>query len=1709
MDHNQGAPLAPEVREQVLAWGRGAVAPTPRCTLPDFVAVAVRRQPAALAVVDATESLTYAELSTAAARLAGRLSRVGAGPGSTVGVCVGRSAQMVAVLLGVLETGAAYLPLDPGLPTERTRSLLSNASPIACVVDDSTTALVPDGPWQLLHAARGDAEPAGALPGAMAPSRPSSADLAYVLFTSGSTGRPKGVCVEHRSVVDFVVHHTVAYAIGPDCRMLALASLGFDVSVAEIFPALSAGATLVVGGDEERQSPDRLAELLRRERVTHAELPPGLLALLDPADLPDLRLVSVGGESPSARQVARWAAAGIRVINAYGPTEATVTATLMECTAEERATVPIGRPMPNTRVYLVDELGRLVPPGCPGEIWIAGPGVARGYLGAPELTAERFGDDPFSPTAGERVYRSGDLAAWNPDGTLEFLGRVDAQLNLHGFRIEPGEVEARLRAHPDVADAAVTVRDDGSGGQLVAYVSPERAGAGGDVDRRQLGRWCATALPAFMVPAAFVPLAALPLTLTGKVDRAALAALPASVVADAEPRPVVPPRTDRERTILEVWRKLMPDAMPFGVEDDFFDLGGHSLLAMRLLSRLRRDFAVALTPADLAGATTVAALARLVAEHQKGAPALGSTALPRRLSNPPPSFAQQRLWFAERLHPGQPTYHLPVALRLHGRLDVDALTCALALVAARHDALRTSFADAAGEPQVRVAPAVELPLDRVDLRHLPAGQREAKLRELLDSAIRAQFRLDDGPLWRACVIRLADEEHAFLLVVHHAVADGWSLSILLDEVAAGYVGGPAALPESPLQYGDFAAWQRDQVAVESSGALAYWTRTLAGAPAALALPADRPRPSVQTFRAAHAGACLPTELANAVKAFAARRRVSLFSALLAPFSLLLGRLAATGDVVVSCPVAGRTEPELEGVVGLLVDAVPVRLSLPNGDSTAGALVDRVAAAVLAAQEHAHLPFDLLVEALRPPRDPGRSPIAQLGFNLLNYPPERLPLPGVRAEEIPLDPPGSLLDLTLYVRETVDGLALDAVYNPDLFDSARIEALLDSYVGLVRQVVADPTAPTSALSVLTAAARRRLPNPTAPLPRDTGPSVLDRFGHQVARRGERLAVDGADASYTYRELDRASNAVAAGLGAAGIGAGDVVMVLATRSPRLPVALLAGLKAGATVHLVDAGHPGRRLSAAAAAAHAAGWLAVDDAPPPLGPAADPTAPSLTNVAALLATPTPAYVPDRAARLDDPAFLLSTSGSSGAAKAVLSTGRPLAHFVEWYAAEFDLCATDRFALTSGVAHDPVLRDLLVPLSLGATVCVPPPEVHRAADRLVGWLHDRRITVLHATPQLCRLLTRAARSTGRDLYELRLVTCSGDVLRGEDAPALAALAPNARVISGYGATETPQLAGWQPAADDRHRERVSLGHGIPGTQLLVLTGSGELAGVGELGEIVVRSPFLAAGYVGDSPASGDHFYRDRTGCTRYRTGDLGRFLPDGRVEFAGRRDGQVKVRGFRVETGEVLAALRRCAEVADAVVVAEPDGDGDTRLVAYTVGRPLDTSEERATDVVRRQLRARLPEPAVPAAVVWVDALPSNHNGKADMAALPHPRAPLRGAPDRVLPGNPVERWIADVWRAVLGLGDVGVGVDDNFFDVGGSSLRLVDVQTRLEALLARPVPIVDLFQYPTICSLAAHLSTGGGVTAADADSAVRRIEARLERRRRPVATRDVRIS
>ncbi len=1674
--------LDPAEREQLLAAGRSAAAPGADLCLHELFLRQAAATPDAPAVLHGAGTLTYAGLERRSAALAATLRGLGVGPEAPVGVCLGWSPELVAAALGVMRAGGVYLPLDPAYPAERLAHVLEDSGARVLLTREGLLERFGSfgGRVVALDAPppeHGDAVGAGALSRSPASALSHPSSLAYVVYTSGSTGRPKGVAVEHRAAVaHFLAFRDLAGLESSD-RVVAFASPGFDVALDEIFPTLFAGAALVVAGAEP-PSPAEFLPRLAELGVTVANLPPAYWRAASeeaagrggaPAGL---RMVMVGGEAVPVEGVLRWregAGSHVRLMNGYGPTETVVTATQWEIPAGfpdgfSGAVVPIGAPVGGRTAYVLDAAGGLAPAGVPGELHLGGPVLARGYLGRPEPTAERFVPDPFAAEPGARAYRTGDRARWLPGGTLEFLGRLDQQVKIRGFRIEPGEVEAALRRHPGVGDCAVAARDDAPGGRrLVAYVV-------GDAEADALRSHLRRSLPEYMVPGAFVALERLPLTPSGKLDRGAL---PAPEYGPGEAG-YVAPRTPTEEVLAGIWAEtLRLDRV--GAEGSFFELGGHSLLAMRAVSRIREVLGAELPLRALFEAPGVAALAeRVDALRRAGSPALPAIVPAERRGALPLSFAQERLWFLHRLHPENVSYNVPAPLRLRGALDAAALARALGEVVRRHEALRTTFPERDGAPVQEVAPSGGFALPVEDLSGLGEAAREAEVRRRVAEDAARPFDLGAGPLFRVELLRLAANEHVLLACMHHIVFDEWSVGVLLRELSALYGaftrGEPSPLPEPAVQYADYAVWQRRVLRGEAlEGQVAYWRERLAGAPALLELPTDRPRPVVRTYRGARERAELPRELLDRLTALGRGAGATLFMTLLGAFQVLLSKYAGTDDVVVGSPIAGRTRRETEGLIGFFLNTLVLRADL-SGDPAFGEALRRVRAATLGAYEHQDVPFERLVDALQSERSLGHAPLFQVMFVLEGAEEPEGGLAGVETEALVQESGTSKFDLTLSMAARADGLAAGLEYDTDLFDRGTVRRMLEHLERVLEQVAADPGVRLSALELLGDAERRQVleawNRTEAEYPADR--CVHELFEAQVERTPDAVAVVRGEASLTYRELNARANRLARHLRGRGVGPESRVAVCVERSAELLVALLGVLKAGGAYVPLDPSYPGERLryllrdsrpAAVLSQASFAGLFATAGVPVvELGAAAP----------GWEARPEPN--PERGGlAASHLAYLIYTSGSTGRPKGVMVEHRALTHYAAWAASRYADGQPLRFPLYSAVTFDLTVTSIYVPLLTGGAVVVYGEEAG-GEPAVVRVFEDDAVDVVKLTPSHLALLDR------HDLGSLRIGKL---VVGGEELGTAPARSVHDRsggkleIHNEYGPTEAAvgcMIHRFDPDGDGRGS--VPIGRPIANTRVYVLDGWGEPVPAGVAGELYVGGAGLARGYAGRPELTAERFVPDPFGAEPggrlYRTGDRARWRGGGTMEFLGRVDHQVKVRGFRIEPGEVEARLAEHPAVREAVVAAREDAPGDLRLVAYWVG-----GEDIEAGELRAHLAERLPAYMLPAAYVRLASLPLTPSGKTDRAALPAPEDDARARRAYVAPEGEVETALAEVWAEVLGV--ERVGRLDNFFELGGHSLLAVRLIERMrQAGLHADVQV--LFTAPTLAALVAAVEGEG---------------------------------
>ncbi|MEU8603923.1 amino acid adenylation domain-containing protein [Streptomyces parvulus] len=1695
----------PDERDRMLAMGGSGPEPSPGPvvpgdadaddvpTLPEALRRLARETPDAPALEDGARTLTFAELDRAVDLAASALRADGAGPGTTVAVALPRSVDTVVAPLAVLRSGAVYLPVDISYPAERIAQLLDDAAPVilVCETDGPVAGMAPAGTAvrRLSHSP----DASSGLPFA----GPRAGDAAYLIYTSGSTGRPKGVLVEHRSIGNLLAHHrqeshaSAELARGRRLRVALTAATSFDASWDPLLWMLG-GHHLYIVDDATRRDPEELVGFLRTERIDVIETTPSFLQQLLAAGLTAEHpgpngghghrplVIALGGEPVNGELWRRLSAEqGLLAYNFYGPTETTVDAV----TARVRGTEPvIGRPVRGARSYVLDAALRLLPYGVTGELYLAGEGVARGYTGQPGLTADRFLADPFG-APGARMYRTGDLVRWHENGSLEFAGRSDTQVKIRGQRVETGEIESALTALPGIAQAAVVLRGGGTGGEtLAAYLVPTTDDAGADVrsDQRRVRDALAAALPQHMVPAAYAVTDRLPLTPNGKLDTRSLPEAAAVTTG-----PGAPPRTPTERAVHAAMADLL-GLDGIGRDDDFFSLGGHSLLATGLLTDVAERTGVRLPVRAVFEAPTVAGLAALV-DADRRSPRSGSTSegvvvVARRPARLPLSAAQHRLWLLERMGEGGDRYHIPVAVRLDGDLDVPALQAAFADLLARHESLRTVYPEDTSGPHQVVLPAEECGIELCIVG--PDGRRP-------EDFPAPDFDLARRPPVHALLVPAKEpsgngaDSHLLLLTLHHIVADGWSMGPLVRDLSDAYrarVDGHAPRWRPlPAQYPDYALRQqarlgdRNDPGSLSARQLTESRTALEGLPPELPLPHDRTRPERATFRGGRVPVRLDAGEHRALVQLARDAGVSPFMVLHGVLATLLHRLGGGDDIVIGTPVAGRDEEEFHDVVGFFVNTLVLRVDA-GGDPSFRELLRRVRATDLSAYARQELPFEQLVEGLAPERSLSRHPLFQVMLALNNTGAPRLDLPGVHAQPLPAGRTTAKFDLTWDLTELRDadggpgGLTGEVEYSAELFDESTVRRFAGHFVRLLRSALEDPGTRLGSLGMLTEDQRlAALDEGTRDSSAETGhelvQSVCDVLETQAAVTPGRTAVAGGGGTMSFGELTTELHAVARRLTAAGVCPGDRVAVALPRSARQIAAVFGVLRAGAVYVPLDPSHPAGRNARILESARPA-LLLTERACAPSLPA------SRTPALYLEETPdggvASGALPPEGPRGADPAYVLYTSGSTGRPKGVVVEHRALTNLLRHHGrhliepAERDNNQRPlRVALTAAATFD-ASWDPMLWMAAGHELHLVDDLTRRDPEALVRLLHERRIDVIETTPsfleqlRLCGLF-----APGRPWP--RVVALGGEAVREKLWSELAEL-PGVALWNLYGPTETTVDSVMAPITPG---SEAAIGHAVTGMRARVLDARLAPAAPGVTGELYLAGAGVARGYDGATGQTADRFLADPygpAGSRMYRTGDLVRRRADRSLVFVGRTDAQVKVRGFRIETGEVEAALTAHPAVRQAVVTVRDAGDGGG-LVAWAV-------PESGAQATPAQLRAflgdRLPGYMTPSRLALVPDIPLTVHGKTDFAALPDPGPAEQAEGER--PRTPQEEILCALFAECLGTGPVGRDAD--FFALGGHSLLATRVVNRVRSAFGVEIPVRALFEDPTPAGLARHL-------------------------------------
>ena len=1684
--NKSGALLSDAARQQSsYEWNRTQAAYPKDVCIHELFEAQVKRTPEATAVVFGDEKISYGELNRRANRWAHYLRTKGVRPEKRVGICTERSVEMIVGLLAVLKAGAAYVPLDPEYPEERLKYMVKDSAPVMVLAQRGTADLARRiGNGIRLVQLEGEAENEGNAE--TNPERASAGltpeNLAYVIYTSGSTGLPKGVMLEHRNTANFISWAHQAFSDDVLARTLFSTSLNFDLAVYECFVPLTSGGSI-------RLVSNALDLAGRKMDVTLINTVPSVMKTLleEQALPPEAQVVNVAGEPLKRELVERiFADTEVKqVCNLYGPTETTTYSTWVSMKREDGFAAHIGQPIANTRVYILDEKLKSAPVGTVGEIYIGGAGVTRGYLNREDLTAERFVPDPFMGQAGARMYKTGDLGRWLADGNLEFLGRNDDQVKIRGFRIELGEIATRLQEHPAVEEAVVVVREDTPGEQrLVAYYvidanDPLNPGlVEGLVP--ELRRWLEAKLPEYMVPAVYVRMDQMPLTANGKLDRKSLPAPGADAYAA---QAYEAPQGETERALAEIWADLL-QVKRVGRRDIFFTLGGHSLLAARVATRIRQRLGVAMTIGDMFAHPTLADLAHSLKSAARAE--LSPIVHAERGQRLPLSFAQQRLWFLSQMKTASQAYHVPMGLHLTGKLDVGVLRHALDRIVARHEVLRTTFVSIDGEPWQHIGPAADSRFHLLEHDLRQHRDAKAELNHLLADAATATFDLQTGPLIRGQLIRQSEDEYTLLITMHHIVSDGWSMGVFCNEVSRLYSafrsGQEDPLPELAMQYTDYAIWERQWMeGDELQQQCEYWKKALQDAPALLELPTDHVRPAQQDYKGDSEELALERRLTEDLKKLSWRQGTTLYMTLLAGWAALLSRLSGQTEVVIGTPVANRERVEIEGLIGFFVNTLPLRVDVSSG-VTVKELLKRVKEVTLGAQQNRNLPFERVVEIVRPERSLAHHPLFQVTLGWQNMPEGTMMLPGVEAkllESIPYQ--SAKFDLTLDLQETNGTIAGKLEYATALFEASTIKRYVGYFHRLLERMVAEELAGVNRLGLLSESEREQILyqwNDTE-VEYPSSKLIHELFAEQVEMTPEASAVEYDGRQLTYRELNCEANRLAHYLQILGVKPEARVAICVERGLEMIVGLMAILKAGGAYVPLDPAYPQERLQYMLKDSDPVALLTQPQIRERMGPLpATLQALDLTDAAW---NSQPESNPETAALkllTGHLAYVLYTSGSTGKPKGVMVSHQNLVSST--FARNLAYGKTGRFLLLSPISFDSSVAGIFGSLLHGGTLIIAPDDLVRDPLRLNQEIQRLRVESLLCVPSLYRYLLEYPVDDEQKKHLSRVIV-AGEVCPPDLVAKSAQQYPQVELFNEYGPTEGTVWASMHRCNHSLSKQSVPIGRPIANTRVYILDAWGEPVPIGVVGELCIGGMGVSRGYLRKPELTAERFVPDpyvgRAGARMYKTGDVGRWRADGNLEFMERNDDQVKIRGFRIELGEITARLQDHPAMEEAVVIVREDAPGEKRLVAYYRPATQHTfpDPESLLYNVRSFLREHLPEYMVPAVYVRLESLPLTPNGKLDRKALPVPQDDAHVARRYIPPQGDLETALATIWAEVLKLRQVGR--HDDFFALGGHSLLALRVLFRVNDCFQTELSVPALLEHSVLMEFAQKLRSISG--------------------------------
>ena len=1664
-----------EKQQLLVEWNQTKLPLTENLCLHQVFEEQVEKIPEAIALIFGEEEISYQQLNQKANQLAHYLRSLGVQTETLIGLFIERSPIMIIAMLAILKVGATYVPLDTKYPQERLSLILEDCQ-ISLLLTQTSLEKILDEENYNINQVNIDNLSLDDYSDYNIKNRVKSHNLAYIIYTSGSTGKPKGVAIEHRSPVALVYWAKERFSPQEFSGVLASTSICFDLSIFEIFVTLGFGGSIIM-----MENALELPESLHRDKVTLINTVPSIISeLIKVNSIPQsVKIVTLAGEPLTVNIVHQLYKIDTieKVYNLYGPSEDTTYSTCELISKEITDNPSIGRPITNTKIYILDKHFNPVPCGVSGELYIGGDGLARGYFNRPELTKQKFIDSPFEH--GQKLYRTGDLASYRKDGKIDFLGRIDNQVKIRGFRIELGEIEAVLNNYVYIKEAKVTSKKDKQGcQQLVAYIILDNKQILCQKISQEIREYLQHKLPAYMIPYVFVPLEYFPLTPNGKIN---YSAFPEPDVSTFQSN-YIAPRTPTEEIIANIWVQVL-DIKNVGINDNFFEVGGHSLLGTQIISRIRDSLNIEIPLKLFFDFPTIAKLA----EHIESRKSLNISGLspiiePRKKQKQLPlSFAQERLWFLTKLEPKRTDYNMPFILEIKGLLNIVALEKSINTIIERHEILRTNFSSIDGKPTQIINKDINFKLSIDDLRN----KKETQANKIVNQFTERPFDLAKGLLFSVKLLQLDTKVYWLIFNIHHIIFDGWSYEILQKELFTLYQAyGQEKIPELgqiPIQYADFSLWQRHWFTEQNlASQLNYWKEQLKGTLPILQLPTDFPRPSLQTYQADSYSWHLSSELTTKIKSFCQQAGVTLFMTFLTVFKLLLSRYTAEKDVIVGTPIASRNRTEIENLIGFFINTVALRTNLA-GNPSFQELLSRVRQVTLDGYSHQDLPFEKLVQELKPERNLSYNPIFQVWFNMINLPRKRVKCDGLQFKSIPVFDTMAKFDISFYLEEENQEIKLKFVYNKLLFKSSTIEGMSRHFQTLLEQVIIAPENNIASFSLLSEKECYQLThqvNKVTPtnsflnFPKtDIEQSIPSRFEEQVKKYPDKIAVQSKDNQYTYQKLNTEANKIAKSLLNLGIDKQAKVALFFDHNVSMIAAMLGVLKAGKIYVPIDPNYPQDRvlytLEDSCAEVILTNQINSD------------------NIKAITHGKLPIINIDKLNDVaveinleispDTLAYILYTSGSTGQPKGVIQNHLNVLHFIRNHTNNLHISADDNLNLLASYSFDAAVIDIFSALLNGATLFVFDIK-KEGLNSLYNWLETHKITIFHSTPTVYRYFLEKLGSkvslAKAQLSHIRLVVLGGEPVLKKDVKLYQQFfADNCIFVNGLGATECSfYLQYLLNKKTQIQKQIIPVGSTFEDTEIVLLDEEGNITDL--YGEIAVRSPHVALGYWQKEELTQAVFLKDFQGKDKriYSTGDWGRLRNDGVIECLGRKDNQVKIRGFRVELGEIEALLNKHPQIKQSVVIYKEDSLREKQLIAYIVPQDISlvsNSQPQIIKQVREFLQEKLPSYMIPAKFVLLETLPLTPNGKIDRRILTaREESEVVVKESFIPPRSPLEEQISNIWQKMLGI--ELIGVNDNFFDLGGHSLLAIRLLARIEKEFKVNISLYTFLNNPTISSL-----------------------------------------